>query len=264
VVPDTAAARDAAAGLRIGLVATSGSITWLRPSASGTSVTARPPSAVTAASVVVAAGSAAARLGAPSITVAGGGTVVANGVLQDVLVPPRWTLDRFDGAFAIFRDRLAAAPLTLAALPGKSPASVAGASVRAVAGLPASPASATVRSASGVRVVRSVAAIPGWSATWQPSGGGAAVALPVRADGVVQAVDVPAGPGVLSWHYAAPRFMSGLALSLGALLALLLLLLAPLLWRHTPPWVAAVLHGRWRRRRSPDDPIPQLQSHKSR
>jgi hypothetical protein len=268
VVPDTAAARDAAAGLRIGLAAASGSITWLRPSASGTSVTARPPSAVTAASVVVAAGPAAARLGAPSITVAGGGTVVADGVLQDVLVPPRWTLDRFDGAFAIFGDRLASAPLTLAALPGKSPASLTGASVRDVTGLPTSPASATVSSASGVRVVRSVAVIPGWSATWQPTGGGAAVALPVQADGVVQAVDIPAGPGVLSWHYAAPRFIAGLALSLGALMALLLLLLAPLLWRHAPRWgrdaVAAVLDGRWRKRRSPDDPIPQLQSHQSR
>ena len=256
VLPDQAAARDAADGLRIGLAAADGAVTWLRPSASGTSLTARPPSAVTAVSVLVAAGSAAAGLGAPSITVTGGGTVVANGVLQDALVPPRWTLDRFDGGFAIFGDRMAAAPLTLAALPGKSAASLAGASVRDVAGLPTSPASAMVTSASGVRVVRSVAAIPGWSATWQPSGGGAVIALPVQADGVVQAVDVPAGPGVLSWHYTAPRFMAGLALSLGATLALLLLLLAPLLSRLTPP--------RRQKRRVPDDQLPQLQPHESR
>ncbi|HEY6791674.1 MAG TPA: hypothetical protein VI365_30605, partial [Trebonia sp.] len=269
VVPDAAAARDATAGLRIGLAAAGGSITWLHSSASGTSLTARLPSAVPAAAVVVAAGSAAARLGAPSITVAGGGTVTANGVLQDVLVPPRWTLDGFDGAFAIFADRLAVGPLALAALPGTSPASLAGASVRAVTGLPTSPASATVTSASGVRVVRSVAAIPGWSATWQPTGGGGPVALPVQADGVVQAVDVPAGPGLLSWHYTAPRFMAGLALSLGATLALLLLLLAPLLSRLTPPSrrdsVAALLGGaRWRKRRSPDDSLQQLQPHESR
>ncbi|HEX3956682.1 MAG TPA: hypothetical protein VHZ03_08620 [Trebonia sp.] len=268
VVPDAAAARDATAGLAIGLEAAGGSITWLHSSASGTSLTARLPSAVTAAAVVVAAGSAAARLGAPSITVAGGGTVTANGVLQDALVPPRWTLDGFDGAFAIFADRLAVGPLTLAALPGTSPASLAGASVRDVTGLPTSPASATVTSASGVRVVRSVAAIPGWSATWQPTGGGGTVTLPVQADGVVQAVDVPAGRGVLSWHYTAPRFVAGLALSLGATLALLLLLLAPLLSRLTPPSprdsVAALPGARWRKRRSPDDSLQQLQPHESR
>jgi hypothetical protein len=265
VVPDAAAARDAASGLRIGLAAAGGSITWLNPTASGASLTARLPSAVATASVVVTAGSAAARLGAPSITVAGGGTVVANGELQDVLVPPRWTLERFDGSFAIFGDRLAAAPLTLAALPGKS---VAGASIRDVTGLPTSPASATVTSASGVQVIRSVAAIPGWSAAWQPSAGGAAVPLPVRADGVVQAVAVPAGTGVLSWHYAAPRFTAGLALSLGAALGLALLLLAPVLWRLTPPrrreHIAALLGARRRGRQSPDDPLPQLQPHESR
>jgi hypothetical protein len=83
-------------------------------------------------------------------------------------------------------------------------------------------------------VVRAVAAIPGWSATWRPLSGGAAVTLPVRADGVVQAVDVPAGTGVLSWHYTPPRFLAGLAVSLGAAVALALLLLAPVLWRFTP------------------------------
>ena len=267
MLPDAAAAHDATTGLRIGLAAANGSITWLRPSASGTSLTARPPAAVTAASVLVAAGSAPARLGAPSITVTGGGTVVANGVLQDALVPPRWTLDRFDGGFAIFGDRLAAAPLTLAPLPGTSLASSPALPSATSPACPTSPASATVTSASGARVVRSVAAIPGWRATWQPSGGGAAVALPVQADGVVQAVDVPAGTGVLSWHYAAPRFLAGLALSLGAALGILLLLLAPVLWRLLPPRrrdsVAALL-GRRRGPQSPDDSLQQLQPHKSR
>jgi hypothetical protein len=263
VIPDAAAAQDAADGLRIGLAAADGSVTWLRPSASGASLDISPPSAVTAASVLVMAGPAAARLGAPSITVAGGGTVVANGVLQDALVPPRWALDGFDGGFAIFGDRLAAAPLTLAALPGKP---LTGASVRDVTGLPTSPASATITSADGVRVVRSVAAIPGWKATWQPAAGGPAVTLPVQADGVVQEVDVPAGTGVLSWRYVAPRFTAGLALSLGATLALVLMLLAPVRWL-TPPWrrdpAAAFLRARRRGRQSPDDPLPELQPHKS-
>ncbi len=261
VVPDATAARDAANGPRIGLVAADGTVMWLRPSASGASLAARPPSAVTAVSVVVAAGPAATRLGAPSITVAGGGTVVANGVLQDALVPPRWTLERFDGAFAIFGDRLATPALTLAALPGGS---LAGASVGDVTGLPTSPASATVTSPRGIRVVRSVAAIPGWSATWRPAGG-AAVGLPVQADGVVQAVDVPAGTGVLSWRYTAPRFMAGLAVSLGAALALLLLLLAPAGQRLPRSRHRARLPWAPRRgRQPPGDPLPELQPHESR
>ena len=81
-------------------------------------------------------------------------------------------------------------------------------------GAPAEPAAATVFSRSGARVVRSVSDIPGWSATWQPRHGPAA-ALPVQRDGLVQAVDVPAGLGVITWSYTPPLFPAGLALSLG-------------------------------------------------
>jgi uncharacterized membrane protein YfhO len=70
-----------------------------------------------------------------------------------------------------------------------------------------------VSSPDGVRVVRSVTAIDGWSATWQPRHG-PATALTVQADGLVQAVDVPPGLGVLTFRYAPPGFAAGLALSL--------------------------------------------------
>ena len=56
----------------------------------------------------------------------------------------------------------------------------------------------------GARVVRSVAAIPGWSARWQPRQGPAPADRP--AGGVVQAVDVPPGLGVVTWSYTPPRF----------------------------------------------------------
>jgi uncharacterized membrane protein YfhO len=77
-----------------------------------------------------------------------------------------------------------------------------------------------VSSPDGVRVVRSVTAIDGWSATWQPRQG-PATGLTVKADGLVQAVDVPPGLGVLTFRYAPPRFTAGLTLSLlaGVLLA---------------------------------------------
>ena len=81
--------------------------------------------------------------------------------------------------------------------------------------LPAEATAATVFSPYGARVVRSVAAISGWSATWQPRHGPAA-ALAIQRDGLVQAVDVPPGLGVVTWSYTPPGFPAGLALSLAA------------------------------------------------
>ena len=86
----------------------------------------------------------------------------------------------------------------------------------------------------GARVVRSVAAIPGWSASWQPRQG-PATTLTVQRDGVVQAVDVPPGLGVLTWSYTPPRFLAGLSLSLAATaLVLLFFLLAVRRARQVP------------------------------
>ena len=68
-------------------------------------------------------------------------------------------------AFAVFVDRFARGPLSLEALPGRPDS---GASVRAVAGPAVAPTAAAVFSPHGVRIVRSVAALAGWSATWQP------------------------------------------------------------------------------------------------
>jgi uncharacterized membrane protein YfhO len=72
-----------------------------------------------------------------------------------------------------------------------------------------------------------VAAISGWSATWHPRHG-PATALTVQPDGLVQAVDVPAGLGEVTWSYTPPGFRAGLALSLVAALVLSLLVLSRL------------------------------------
>src|SRR5262249_33546752 len=76
-----------------------------------------------------------------------------------------------DGSFAVFADHFARGPLSLQALPGRS---APGASVRRTAGPAASPTAAAVYSPHGVRVVRSVAAAAGWSATRHPRRGPAA------------------------------------------------------------------------------------------
>jgi hypothetical protein len=151
---------------------------------------------------------------------------VANGQLQDALTAPQWGLAGLDGSFAVFVDRSARSMLSLEALAGRS---TSGAAVRQVSGPAAEPTAAAVRSPHGVRVVRSVAAIPGWSATWHPESG-KPVPLAISRAGLVQAVDVPPGRGILTWSYVSPGFRAGFALSLGAAALLLLLLIAAGRW----------------------------------
>lgn len=183
----------------------------------------------------------------------------ARGDLRTVLVPPHWTLAGYDGAFAIYRNHRAAGPLTLRALPGRT---TSGAMVSDVTGPAAAPVSARVSSVAGVEVVRSVADIPGWSASWQPRHG-PAVRLAVQSDGVVQAVDIPPGTGTLTWSYTPPRLMAGLALSLAAAAVLLLLSLGPAL---RGPLTAVRRHAGRREARATQSqgPLPKLQPHDSR
>ena len=212
-VPDARARLDAAAGTRIGLVAPDGSARWFRARAATPSTLAiTVPQPVASVAVVAQASVAPGPLGPPSVTGSDGSVFVADGRLQDVLVPPHWAFAGLDGPFAVFANHFAQPPLRLEALPGQS---VSGAWLRGSGGAPAEPTAATVFSPHGVRVIRSVAAISGWSATWHPRHG-AATGLRIQPDGLVQAVDVPPGLGVLTWSYTPPGFGVGLTLSLAA------------------------------------------------
>jgi hypothetical protein len=225
-VPDSDARQDAAAGTQIGLMTASGATRWFRAAAAGaTRLAISLPRPLGSIAVVAQAGGQATRLGPASVTDAHGQVFVADGQLQDALIPPRWGYAGRDGSFAVFVDHFARGPLRLQALPGRS---ASGASVRRVAGPASSPAAAAVSSPRGVRVIRSVAATAGWRATWHPRGG-AAAPLAVHRDGLVQAVDVPAGQGVVTWHYRPPGFRAGFALSLGATVLIILLLISGLL-----------------------------------
>jgi hypothetical protein len=222
-LPDSAARKDAAAGARIGLVTPAGSTRWYDARAVGDSLlTIRLRHPVDSVAVIVKAGRVSSRLGPPAMTssVRNGSVFVADGQLQDALIPPRWHFAGLDGAFAIFTDHYAAGALSLRPLAGRSDSA---ASVRQVAGSAAEPTAAAVRSPHGVSVVRSVAAIPGWTATWHPRHG-PAMDLTVRQTGLVQIVDVPPGSGIVTWSYVTPGFTGGLALSAAAILALVALL----------------------------------------
>ncbi len=113
--------------------------------------------------MIAQAGGESSRFGAPSVTDAEGAVFVADGQLQDALTAPQWGLAGHDGSFTVFVDHFARGMFSLAALPGRS---TTGASLQRVddaSGSVAGPAAVAVRSPHGVRVVRSVAAIPGWA-----------------------------------------------------------------------------------------------------
>ena len=225
-VPDADARQDAAAGTQIGLTTPGGATLWSRARAVTPSTLAITlPRPVASTAVLAQAHAAPSPLGTPAITTPDGSVFVADGQLQSALQPSHWTFAGFDGSFAVFGNRFAQGPLRIEALDGRSSA---GAWITGVSGAPDEPTAATVFSPHGARVVRSVAAIPGWSARWQPRHG-PATTLTVQRDGVVQAVDVPPGPGVVTWSYTPPRFLAGLGLSLATTaLVLLFFLLAAL------------------------------------
>src|SRR5262249_20043079 len=155
-----------------------------------------------------------ARAGPPVFDTVGGAAYRAGGALQNALLPPRWRFSGVDGAFAVFSDAMAQPALTLQALPHRS---TAGAFVRATQGPGFAPASGRVSSPHGVTVVRAVAAIAGWRATWRPAGTSAAAVLPIHRSGLVQAVTVPPGRGTITWTYDPPGARLGLWVSLTAL-----------------------------------------------
>jgi len=222
-VPDAYARKDAAAGTQIGLTAPDGSTRWFRARAiTSTTLGITLPRPAASVAVVGQAHGAPCVLGPPSVVGAGGSVLVADGQLQDALVPPQWEFADFDGSFAVFANRFAQPPLRIEALSGRS---ISGAWIRDPSGPPAEPTVATVFSPHGARVVRSAAAISGWNATWQPSHG-PATTLTVQRDGLVQAVDVPPGRGVVTWSYTPPGFPAGLVLSLAAAAIVFVFLLA--------------------------------------
>jgi hypothetical protein len=148
-------------------------------------------------------------VGSPTITTRGGLIYTADGDLADALVSG-WSFTGDLGQYAYFTNRHADAPLTLVPVPGGS---TTGASVRALSGPKVEPTSAAVSSPHGIEVVRSVTAIPGWSAAWHPNRG-TTRSLLVKRRGLVQAVTVPAGEGTVTWSYDAPGVRGGIVMTI--------------------------------------------------
>ena len=217
--------------LRLGLLTEEGRVDWSRTArarlvahgtAPGTSTWEAVWGSPRAAVGVVVRSQLAARASAPVVTGVNGRSFALDGVLQAGLVAPHWRYGGRDGAFAVFVDDRASAPLSLRAVAGGS---LRGATVRRVSGPRLDPRAAVVSSSHGVDVVRAVAWIPGWTASWTPSSGPPRP-LAVHRLGAVQVVRVPAGRGVVTWHYVAPSLLPGELLSAASVAVVAVLLVA--------------------------------------
>ncbi len=166
------------------------------------------------AAVGGSAGGAISRLGV-AVTVAGGARFSLSGPLASSATPPHWELAGSLGPYTVLHDSRASPALS----------STGRASLRALA----SPAWGTVlrvsvRAPEPFTLVRSVADIPGWTATID--GNGHVRPVKIRRDGLVQEVALPAGRYVVVFSYETPGLSVGLLASAAGCLALLALLVA--------------------------------------
>ncbi|HVX42518.1 MAG TPA: hypothetical protein VHC49_01470, partial [Mycobacteriales bacterium] len=191
--------------IRLGLRSAGGPIHWLRAQNAGGFLTADIQPAMDATALVLQPTDQTVTATAPALSLSDGRDFIADGDLQSVLENGGWQFAGNMDGYAVFTNPQADPMLSVR--------SGTDATVRRTRGDPMLPESVTVSSPHGTDVVRAVAAIRGWTATWTPEHGPSR-ALPVRTHGLVQAVTVPAGTGTLQWRYRTPHFVLGMVLSL--------------------------------------------------
>jgi len=158
----------------------------------------------------------------------GGSSFSPTGPLASAAVPPHWQLSGTFGPYAVLRDSRAAPPLaatgaapgavSFVARPATRAAGTAGPTTSAD-GAWSSPARIDVDARAPFSLVRSVADIPGWTATVDDRGRPRAVAI--RRHGLVQAVVLPRGHYMVTFSYDAPGARRGGEASLAGLVGLL-------------------------------------------
>ena len=158
------------------------------------------------------------RIGSVTVTGRFGISYDLDGALSAYLTAPHWAPAGTIGPFAVFANKRASGSFRLA-----TPTRRAGQlKVRVVSSSPFTPTEtvAITSSASGT-VVRSVADIPGWSATSDHDGQSRPIAL--HRDGLVQSFAVSKGTTLVTFRYDAPGLRPALVLSGIGLVALLVL-----------------------------------------
>ncbi len=238
---------------RIGLVTSSGSVSWLAPSARATTGHAggspaaatafrfQLPAPTVAAGIVVQNGPGQPVTAlAPQVTTIEDGTVALDGRMQSAVTPPHWTFTGTVGSFGVFRN---ASPRGWAWTTPKSPEGRSGQVRQLSAGINGTQRF-LVRAQNPVWLVRSEAPAPGWHATVQRAdatgtGSGPTMSAPVVSSGVTQQVELPAGDFVVTFHYAPVSALVGIGLSVVGGLTLVV------------GGAVALVGWRRRRRRSP-------------
>ena len=207
VVLEHPGGRRGRAAPRIGVIAADGRTTW--PSTSvvatrdGWAVRFARAQAAVGIEVDGAGGAVSSRSSVG--TAAGGATYTFDGVLQDAVGQVGWRYGGLWQGFVRF-DRLHIRPPVWSV---GSP----GARVRQLSVGADGSARVAVSSPGPVTVVRSEAYQQGWYVDAVPTRGGSARSLPVVADGLVQAVHVPAGSYLLTFRYRGRGVTLGLVAS---------------------------------------------------
>jgi hypothetical protein len=177
-------------------------------------------------------------IGSVTVTSRFGNSYDLDGSLSRYLTAPHWVPAGKIGPFVVFANRRASGSFSLAASshPPSGPLRV-----RVVSSSPFTPTeTVAITSSVPATVVRSVANLPGWSATGSHEGHSRPIVL--HRDGLVQSFAVPEGTTLVTFRYDAPGLRPGLALSgFGAIGFLVMALLALARRRRRPSRVRAPL-----------------------
>jgi hypothetical protein len=222
-----------AAGLRLGLVTTTGGVRWL-PSATATATDAGGHRSLTVALarptpaggvIVESTGRGQPEVGAPTVRTVEAGQVALDGRMQYGVTSPHWVFTGTLGPFGVFHNSRAQGWAQVRAPGGGSPP--AGSTATALPIGEDGRQQMTVHTTGPALLVRSESWSAGWRATIQPLGSdspepGPERPAPVVANGVLQAVALPdAGDYLVTFTYSATPAVVGLLVSGVATVALL-------------------------------------------
>jgi len=174
---------------------------------------------------------ASVRIASIAVETRSGTSYGLDGPLAADLTAPHWVAAGTIGPFAVFSNRRARGPFWL---PGHLGGAGGHLRVRVIRSSPWTPTeTVAVTSPAPAEVARSVADIPGWSATVERDG--RTRTIPLHRDGLVQTFAVPKGRTVVTFTYKAPGLRAGLTASALGIAAMLLLGLDALvgpIWRR--------------------------------
>ncbi len=167
-------------------------------------------------------------IGAVVLRTAGQGTYRVDGSLRDSVTPARWRFAGMIGVFCVFTEASAAGR---AWVQGGS-----GGRARVVSSTPWGDQTVRVSAARPATLVRSEQFATGWQATVMTrTASGARTtrqAVPVRAEGLIQGVPVPAGTSLVHFTYRPHRVLEGFVVSALGFIVLVALVGWPLLQRR--------------------------------